>query len=143
MVRVGSEGMRFGGVSHRAPDEIDDVSVGERIEDVFAGAPPRHDALGAEQPKLLRHRRQSDARGIGELRHAPLSTAEPNQKLQPCRLAHRPEDGGGALDLLVRSVAIGIPARVLVRATMPCFGVVGTPRPPPGRPRDVLGGAFR
>lgn len=31
----------------RALDQVADVRVGERVEDVFSGAPPRDDALGA------------------------------------------------------------------------------------------------
>lgn len=67
----------FARVLERALDECADVGVGETVVHVLPIATPRDDALRAKEPQLLRHGRESDARSVGQLGHAPLAFAEP------------------------------------------------------------------
>src|SRR4051794_345816 len=90
----------LGGVLDGVLDEVADVRVGQRIEDVLPGASPRDDALGAKQAELLRDRGEPDPGGIRELGDTPFAVAQAVEELQSRDVARRPEDGGGALELL-------------------------------------------
>ena len=57
----------FGGVLDGAVDERAHVRVGQRVEDVLAGAAPRDDALGAEQAQLLRDGGEADALTLSQV----------------------------------------------------------------------------
>jgi hypothetical protein len=103
------------GVLDGTVDEVAHVRVRQRIEDVLAGAPARDDSFCAEEPQLLRHRREPHARRLRELRHAPLAIAEAMEKLEARDVSCRAEDGRRALELLVAHDRVADPPRVLLR----------------------------
>src|SRR5262249_49302715 len=99
-------------------DQVADVLVGERIEDVLAGPPAADDALGAQRAELLRDGGDPDPRGLGELGHAPLAVGEAIEDLQARDVPRGAEErrGGGERLLADRFAAHPAPS-VLVRTT--------------------------
>ena len=108
--------MRLARVIDCSLNQVDHMRVGERIEDVLPRSTSRDDALGPQEPKLLRDRRQSDARRVGKLRHAPLSIAEAMKELQARDITGRTKDRRRALELLFTEIARPSASRVLFRS---------------------------
>ena len=109
--------VRLGRVIDGALDEIADVSIGKRVEDVLACTPARDDALRSKQPELLRDGGEPDACGFGQLRHAPFAVAQPIEQLEARDVSRCTEDRRRTLELVVAQRARARASSVLFRST--------------------------
>ena len=116
------------GVLDRAPQELHDVAIGQAVKNVFSGASPRDDALGPQDPKLLRHGGEAHPCGGGELRHAPLAVGEAIEELEPRDLTRRSKQRRRALELLFRRATFTRAASMLFGATDAALAFVLDPR---------------
>lgn len=88
----------FRGVFEGAGEQRGDVVVVEAVEDVFARAPPAHQALGLEQAQALADRRQRLARGFGQGAHVGFAVGQALQQPQALAVPQGLEQAHGALD---------------------------------------------
>jgi len=82
-------------------DEVEDVVVGEAVEDVLADAAADDELLGAEQAELLGDGGEAGVGGLGQLGDAPLSAGEAGEQTEPGHVTGGAEDGRRALEGLV------------------------------------------
>lgn len=85
-------------VIQRAAHQLRDVLVGEAVEDVFAVAAPRHEALGAEDLQPLRDGGEPVARLVREVRDAVLAAEQAVQDPQSPGISGRAKDRRRALE---------------------------------------------
>lgn len=92
----------FDRVIEGAANEVGDVLVRQRVEDVLAGAAAPNEVLGPQEAQLLRDGGQADTGSLGQLRDTPLAIGEAHQEPEPRFVPRGAEDGGGAIERVVR-----------------------------------------
>jgi hypothetical protein len=105
-------------VLESGPDELADVVVRQRIEDVLAVAAVLHDPLAAKQLELLREGRELGADCLGKLRHALLSAPELLDQAQPGLVARCPKESSRSRERLVGDDSLRARAGVRVGPQM-------------------------
>jgi hypothetical protein len=88
-------------VLESGPDELADVVVRQRIEDVLAVAAMLHNPLAAKQLELLRKGRELGADCLGKLRHALLPAPELLDQAQPGLVTRCPKESSRPRERLV------------------------------------------
>jgi hypothetical protein len=78
---------RFARVLESCRDELSDVFVRQRVEDVLAVAPVRYDSLVSKEAELLRERGYLGAHRLRQLGHANLSVTEALDQAQAMLVA--------------------------------------------------------
>jgi hypothetical protein len=74
------------------PNELANVVVRERIEDVLAFAAALHRTLDMQDAKLLRERRELGLARVRQLGHTALPGVEPMQQTQTSEIARRSKE---------------------------------------------------
>ena len=90
----------FARMGERVEDKIEDVLVGETVENVFAFAAARHETLGAKYAQALRDSRDLFAFGVGDFGDASLALCEQGHEAKARRIAESAENTGGTIHRL-------------------------------------------
>jgi hypothetical protein len=75
-------------------DQLSDVVIGERIEDMFAIAPRNNNPFGSQKLEPLRNRRQVILQSLGQLSDAHLTLGQQGQQAQTTLIPESSENGG-------------------------------------------------
>ena len=93
-------------VGERILDQVQDVRVCQPIKDVFARPPALDDALGAQQPQLLRNGGEPNAGGVGELGDTPLAVGQTFEEPKPGDITKRTKQRRGAFQIVVGNLGL-------------------------------------
>jgi hypothetical protein len=114
---------RFACVLDSRPDELADVLVRERVEDVLAVAAVLYDSLASKEAQLLRESGHLGAHRLRQLGHANLSVTEALDQAQAMLVAGGTKESGRPPKRLIRNDAGTTRVSFLVRAA---FGALGS-----------------